>query len=200
MYYGEIKNRQKIEVLCGDSSKAHLVLNFFREPTPLEKFRYAATLRWKKGVVVEKRRFKVFDHPCHHEVVVAFDERLIKATTHSHRDCYGFLPTNYLSDYIEDYDYVRVHFNKDKESKRVRHLQSIGQERDLSLVRTALETDSWISFICSKEADRWTDEDLEKFGKDFYCKHFGGTLEAIKADALIAVVNDVRRLSDMPPI
>ena len=45
MYYGKIKNRQKIEVLCGDSSKEHLVMNSFRAPTPLEKIRYAATFR-----------------------------------------------------------------------------------------------------------------------------------------------------------
>ena len=153
MYYREIKNRQKVEVACGDPSKLHLVLNFFREPTPLERFRYASTIHWKLGTVVEKYRFIHTGKPC-------------------------------------DIDYTRVHFNKNKESLRIRPLNAEVPHKDLSGVRAALASDPWVLPICIKDADEWSDEDLDRFGKDFYCKHFGRTLESIKANEILAVIND----------
>lgn len=196
MYYGEIKNRQKVEVACGDPSKLHLVLNLFREPTPLERFRYASTIHWKLGTVVDKNRFKYIGETCSYSVIVAFSEKLIKETTRSHRDGFGFLPTGYLREYVEDVDYTRVHFKKNKESLRIRPLNTEVPHKDLSGVRAALASDPWVLPICIKDADEWSDEDLDRFGKDFYCKHFGRTLESIKANEILAVINDIRTLGN----
>ena len=200
MLYGEIKYRQKVEVLLGDCSKEHLVMNFFRAPTPLERFRYAATLKWRRGVVVDKKRFKFSKEPCSYDIVVAFNDCLIKNTTPSHRDGYGFLPIGYLDSYTDGYDYIRIHFNKNKESHRVRPVLLEEQSRDLSQISTALAADPWTLDICCKNADDWTDAELERFTVDFYCKHFGGTKESIKAYDFVTAIRDIRTISGIPPI
>ena len=200
MYYGEIKNRQKVEVSCGDPTKLHLVLNLFRAPTPLERFRYASTIRWKHGTVIDKHRFKHAGKPCEYSVVVAFNDSLVKETTKSHRDGFGFLPVGYLNEYVEDIDYAWVHFNKDKESLRIRPVQNDVPTKDLSVINAALTSDSWVIPICTKDLDNWTDSELERFAEDFYCKHFGGTKESIKAYDIITTIRDIRTISDVPLI
>lgn len=199
MLYGEIKNRQKVEVLWGDCSKEHLVSNFFWVPTPLERFRYAATLKWKQGVVVEKMRFKHSKKPCSYDIVVAFNDRLIKDTTPSHRDGYGYLPIGYLDAYTEGYDYARIYF-KDKESQRIRPIHLEEQNKDLSQIRSALAADPWVLDICCKDADDWTDVELERFAEYFYCKHFGGNMESIMAYDFVSAIRDIRTVSCIPPL
>lgn len=196
MNYGQIKNRQKIEVSCGDPSKYHLVFNLFRAPTPLEKFRYAATVKWKQGVVVEKMRLKSFcSSLCDYNIIVAFNEKLIRETTQSHRNGWGFLPVGYLKDYVEDIDYAYIHF-KDKESFRVRPVQNVEPVLDLSEAKKALAEDPWALNICMKDADDWTEKDLEKVGRDFFCKNYGGTLENIKGDVFIDMVKKVKAIGE----
>lgn len=195
MYYGEIKNRQKVEVSCGDPSKLHLVFNIFRAPTPLEKFQYASTFRWKLGTVIDKYRLKAYRKRCEYVVVVAFNERLVKETTRSHRDQDGFIPMRYRHGYVENIDYAWINFDKDKKSLRIRSVQNEVPQRNLSGISAALASDPWALPICLKDADDWTDEDLNRFGKEFYCKHFGGTLGDVKINDILTVINDIKTVA-----